>query len=727
MKLMTSVQSSPRLGFIPSARKGGTSNAAVRTMVPLTVYHVCGLTRLPRLLSIVIVVCILFVEMFSWEQYPTVQSNDLNQFRYLWQPWSTLRQWIDSRFFLTIMFPIPCADGFLFQDLLNLSEVIENKAFSVSTSFGQTTLYATEKRQQGNAHYQQTHLQKQHRVQPFSSTKLLKQLPHWQADAYVDNSAKINKPFTTERFVKRDTLQSLIQYDPQQSIYYVQRVVYCVIDPLSLFDALKRCEIRKCEEKPRIIRPPESVATIVGQSVLFVCLVEGNPAPKVQWKISGADVSEARFGKTVRAPRGSVLRVTNTVPSHNGAVITCMATNALGRTEQSANLIVYADERAAPPGYPKFLNSFSVIVAKKNAGVELECRASGDPQPVIDWFKNSVPVDLTNPRFEKLSEGNLRISNLVEEDEGKYECAATNNKGTRLSSGDNLLVRAKRFRPHFTNIPAPRQIVPPGGRLALSCTAVGAPVPTVEWYRGNRRLHRERLDQQPPGTARILLLDLSESINVTCVAESPMGRIYHDVQVVVKRRPYLADLGASHARLAFEPSIKSSNSTVTNYLLFWIASKLVTNETLHAIPQNVLVALHNPNSALSSDPLFNVDRDEKPLRFSLLPPVLHPVVKVDEDQVKLLQNASLSESSNSPNHFTAILASLTLLKPYTEYTVWVRAVGPDGDASLPSPALTFTTNEMGESLSKTVRGVLDKINARCATTHSLLFGYMIFD
>lgn len=43
----------------------------------------------------------------------------------------------------------------------------------------------------------------------------------------------------------------------------------------------------------------------------------------------------------------------------------------------------------------------------------------------------------------QLDEGNLRISNLVEEDEGKYECAATNNKGTRLSSGDNLLVRGR--------------------------------------------------------------------------------------------------------------------------------------------------------------------------------------------------------------------------------------------------------------------------------------------
>ncbi|KAA3680109.1 uncharacterized protein DEA37_0013773, partial [Paragonimus westermani] len=179
--------------------------------------------------------------------------------------------------------------------------------------------------------------------------------------------------------------------------------------------------------------------------------------------VSGVAVSEAHFGQTIRAPRGSVLRVANTLPNYNGATITCTATNALGRAEASAKLVVYADEAdivspyltshvshsflqtfiAAPPGFPGFLNSFSVIVAKKNTAVELECRTSGDPPPQISWYKNSVPVDLTDQRFKKLDDGNLKISNLIEDDEGKYECAATNQKGTRLSSGDNLLVRGE--------------------------------------------------------------------------------------------------------------------------------------------------------------------------------------------------------------------------------------------------------------------------------------------
>uniref|UniRef100_A0A094ZXL0 Receptor-type tyrosine-protein phosphatase F n=1 Tax=Schistosoma haematobium TaxID=6185 RepID=A0A094ZXL0_SCHHA len=98
------------------------------------------------------------------------------------------------------------------------------------------------------------------------------------------------------------------------------------------------------QKKPQIIEEPKSVITVVGQSVIFVCLAEGNPAPKVQWKVSGTSVSESRFGKTFRAPRGSILRVDNVLPSYNGAVITCTATNALGQAVRSATLTVYSDE-----------------------------------------------------------------------------------------------------------------------------------------------------------------------------------------------------------------------------------------------------------------------------------------------------------------------------------------------------------------------------------------------
>ncbi|KAM3177913.1 hypothetical protein ACTXT7_003598 [Hymenolepis weldensis] len=36
-------------------------------------------------------------------------------------------------------------------------------------------------------------------------------------------------------------------------------------------------------EKPRIVQQLKSETVISGQPVIFVCMVEGNPSPRVQW------------------------------------------------------------------------------------------------------------------------------------------------------------------------------------------------------------------------------------------------------------------------------------------------------------------------------------------------------------------------------------------------------------------------------------------------------------
>lgn len=83
-------------------------------------------------------------------------------------------------------------------------------------------------------------------------------------------------------------------------------------------------------------------------------------------------------------------------------------------------------------------------------------------------------------------------------------------------------------------MPAPLQVVAPGGRISLGCTAVGAPVPTVAWFEDGEQMYRHMLDQQPPGTARLSLKHVANSLNVTCIASSDMGQIRHQVAIIVK-------------------------------------------------------------------------------------------------------------------------------------------------------------------------------------------------
>jgi len=55
---------------------------------------------------------------------------------------------------------------------------------------------------------------------------------------------------------------------------------------------------------------------------------------------------------------------------------------------------------AEPAGYPKIIESPSLKAVEKGRGTAMICGATGNPEPVISWLKDSVPVDMTDQRLE---------------------------------------------------------------------------------------------------------------------------------------------------------------------------------------------------------------------------------------------------------------------------------------------------------------------------------------
>ncbi|KAA3680108.1 receptor-type tyrosine-protein phosphatase S [Paragonimus westermani] len=81
----------------------------------------------------------------------------------------------------------------------------------------------------------------------------------------------------------------------------------------------------------------------------------------------------------------------------------------------------------------------------------------------------------------------------------------------------------------------------------------------------------------------------------------------------------------------------------------------------------------------------------------LLPNDLKNVTKTAGDRVKLIDANKVITLADSINQFQAIVTSITQLKPFTDYTVWARAVGSDNDASLPGLPFSFVTQEIAPS------------------------------
>ncbi|XP_038839584.1 receptor-type tyrosine-protein phosphatase delta-like, partial [Salvelinus namaycush] len=128
----------------------------------------------------------------------------------------------------------------------------------------------------------------------------------------------------------------------------------------------------------------------------------------------------------------------------------------------------------------------------------------------------------------------LQIELSEEQDQGKYECVATNSDGTRYSTPANLYVRVRRVPPRFSVPPADSEIIP-GGGINITCVAVGSPMPYVKWMLGTEDLTPE--DDMPIGRNVLELGDIRQSNNYTCVAMSTLGVIEAMAQITVKALP----------------------------------------------------------------------------------------------------------------------------------------------------------------------------------------------
>ena len=121
-------------------------------------------------------------------------------------------------------------------------------------------------------------------------------------------------------------------------------------------------------------------------------------------------------------------------------------------------------EEEIPNGFPKFDMQPNMQGVEKGRNALIPCKVNGEPEPIVTWLKDMVPIDMTKPRYS-IYQGSmllfyasyfpfnslcflitvtasLQIISAQEEDQGQYECAAENDKGTAYSELATLHVRS---------------------------------------------------------------------------------------------------------------------------------------------------------------------------------------------------------------------------------------------------------------------------------------------
>ena len=140
-----------------------------------------------------------------------------------------------------------------------------------------------------------------------------------------------------------------------------------------------------------------------------------------------------------------------------------------------------------------------------------------------------------------LTEHHLRLLSLKRGCTGLYESTLVkmphcwkSHVTAHMFKNPFCLFSARRVPPHFT-IPPKDIEVEPGSEANITCVAVGSPMPQVVWREGARDL-RNKSAEIPIGRNMLMLKNVRESKNYTCVASSDLGNIESEVQVRVKGR-----------------------------------------------------------------------------------------------------------------------------------------------------------------------------------------------
>ena len=135
----------------------------------------------------------------------------------------------------------------------------------------------------------------------------------------------------------------------------------------------------------------------------------GYPAPVVTWRKSSGPLPQGRVKYN-----NSALQILH-IRKNDSDFYFCSASNLLGRVEKKTLLVVVSPPRftVKPP---------AKVFPGVGSTLTLDCKATGDPQPVISWKKQDG--QLPAGRSRQLINGTLVIRDITMNDRGIYKCIA---------------------------------------------------------------------------------------------------------------------------------------------------------------------------------------------------------------------------------------------------------------------------------------------------------------
>ncbi|NXE93182.1 HMCN1 protein, partial [Menura novaehollandiae] len=278
------------------------------------------------------------------------------------------------------------------------------------------------------------------------------------------------------------------------------------------------------------------VSALLNNLISLECEARGVPVPSITWYKDGQRVISSP--QAVYVDRGQLLQIPRAQRS-DSAEYTCRVSSAAGAAEKLYHVDVYV-----PPvieGDADTAQSREVVAGNS---LTLECKAAGNPPPLLTWLKDGVPVKASD-KLRVLAGGKkLEILKAVEADRGQYLCVATSVAGEQeikyeveilvppfVEGGDEVL-------DYIVILHSP---------LELDCSATGTPSPTITWFKDGQPVGEEAGHKFLLNGQKLLIsqAQVSDTGRYKCVAANKAGEHEKEFDVTVHVPPTIKSAGPS--------------------------------------------------------------------------------------------------------------------------------------------------------------------------------------
>lgn len=223
----------------------------------------------------------------------------------------------------------------------------------------------------------------------------------------------------------------------------------------------------------------------------------------------------------------SVLRINEIDESDNGS-FECILANEAGEDKFSFELLVQTVPKIdaimmKKTGFEEEVeNEVSVIV---NDDVTIDCITDGFPTPDIRWFKDQDEI---------MNESNgtaFRIHQVQEDEDGKYQCLATNI----LGSTTKVISLTVNVPPKTASLDTTTKTVLENNNLSLICDVYAKPAPQINWTINGKPvegMNRITISKDRKMLTRHNVI-LTDSGTFTCTGINGFGNVSINYNVLV--------------------------------------------------------------------------------------------------------------------------------------------------------------------------------------------------